>query len=638
MKETPHTILNRYWKHLQFRPLQEEIIASVLKGNDTLALLPTGGGKSVCFQVPAMLMEGICLVVSPLIALMNDQVEALKRKGIPATAIHSGLDRSEIDRLLDNCIHGHFRFLYVSPERLRTELFIARVRQMRVCLLVVDEAHCISQWGYDFRPPYLKIADLREILTDVPVIALTATATPEVKDDICEKLAFRKEFEIHQRTFARENISFVVRKTENKIKKLLEILQKVKGPAIVYVRSRKGTVELAEMLIRKQMPAAIYHAGLTHQERTHQQDDWLKGGKRIMVATNAFGMGIDKADVRVVVHMDVPENLESYYQEAGRAGRDGARSYAVIIFQDADIASLEAKVKQNHPEIPYLRKVYQCLANYYQLAVGSGEGESFDFDLHAFSDRFALHLSEVYIAIKKLEEEGLLLMNESYYSPSRVRIQMDRAALYEFQVANEKFDGLIKMLLRLYGAQLFSEYSQIAETQLAKGLKLPEKELKAQVLHLHQLQVLSYYPVTDGPRITFVLARQDAEQLPLNRQRLEMRKQLAFQKMDAMIAYTTEAHRCRMQVILDYFGEQTWQPCGLCDVCIAQKKKENHMESRELHDEVIRFVQLQPMTSEELESRINPRDAELLIEVIRELVDDGALEYDDVWNLRIPQK
>ncbi|MDH4057655.1 MAG: RecQ family ATP-dependent DNA helicase [Cyclobacteriaceae bacterium] len=636
--ETPHTILKRYWKYLQFRPQQEEIIASVLKGQDTLALLPTGGGKSVCFQVPTLLMEGLCVVVSPLIALMNDQVEALKKMGIPAIAIHSGMNREEIDRLLDNCINGLAKFLYVSPERFQTEIFIERVKQMQVCLIAVDEAHCISQWGYDFRPPYLEIASLREILPDAPVIALTATATVQVKEDIVDKLLFRKPYEILERSFARDNVSFVVRKTENKEKKLLEVLQKVKGSVIVYVRSRKGTMELADLLNKKQISATAYHAGLTFEERTQHQDDWIKGRKRVMVATNAFGMGIDKPDVRIVVHMDLPENLESYYQEAGRAGRDGLRSYAVVIYHDTDVSSLQKKVKQSHPEISYLKKVYQCLANYYQLAEGSSAGESFDFDLHDFSERFSLQITEVYSALKKLEEEGLVMLNESFYSPSHLHFKKDRAAMYEFQVASVRFDPLIKMLLRLYGAHLFTDFIKISETQIAKGLKISEADLKVLLSHLHELHVVTYQPVVDGPRVTFVLPRQDANHLPLNHERLKARKKLAYSKMEAMVEFVTAGHHCRMQRILDYFGEQTWQACGKCDVCIAKHKKENLAETKELQREILLLLKTATLTSEELENKINPKNVELMIDVIRELVDAGELEYDEVWRLKIGRK
>ncbi len=633
--DTPLSILKRYWKHTIFRPMQEEIIASVLKGQDTLALLPTGGGKSVCFQVPAMLLDGLCIVVSPLIALMKDQVEGLKKRGIQAVALHSGMPRTQIDSLLDNCIHGNVKFLYVSPERLKTEIFIARVVQMKVSLIVVDEAHCISQWGYDFRPPYLEIAALRDLVGDIPVIALTATATQLVKTDIMEKLRFRKAHEVFQRTFARENISFVVRKSENKEKKLLEILQKVKGPAIVYVRSRKATVELANLLNQKNITALPYHAGLHFQQRTEHQDDWLKDRYRVMVATNAFGMGIDKSDVRVVVHMDLPENLESYYQEAGRAGRDGLRAYAVILYHDSDLESLKTKVKLSHPEISVLKTVYQALANYFQLAEGSGVGESFDFELHDFCERYGFHVAEVYGALKKLEEEGLVQFNESFYSPTQLHIQMDRGALYEFQVANEKFDPIIKMLLRLYGAQLFTDFIKISEAQLATGLKVDISEVKGLLKHLDELQVIAYQPVIDNPQITYILPRQDADRLPVDHARLAARKKLAEDKMQAMVDYASTNNRCRMQRILEYFDEHSWETCGLCDVCISNRKKENREEAGEIHQEILSLLSNASMTSEELEQKINPRDVELFVDVIRELVDEGRIEYDEVWKLRI---
>ncbi len=630
----PLIILRKYWKHNHFRPLQREIIHAVLAGQDTLALLPTGGGKSVCFQVPAMMREGTCIVITPLIALMKDQVESLGRKGIRAVAVHSGMTRDAVDITLDNCVHGAVKFLYISPERIQTELFLARVQRMKISLLAVDEAHCISQWGYDFRPPYLKIADLRVLLPEVPVIALTASATPLVKDDIINRLQFRQPHQVFQQTFARDNLSFVVRKTENKSKKLLEVLQKVQGPAIIYVRSRRATQEVASWLNQLNIPANYYHAGMTHEQRGKSQDEWLRNSKRVMVATNAFGMGIDKADVRTVVHLDVPENIESYYQEAGRAGRDGHRAYAVILYHDADIAGLEAKVRQSQPEVSYLKQVYQALANYYQLAAGSAEGESFDFDIHHFSDRFSLQMTEVYSALKKLEEEGLISFNESYYSPSQLHLTLEPDALYAFQVANAQFDPFIKMLLRLYGGQLYSGYVKISEDYLAKAMKTDVAEITAMLKHLHAMHAVVYQPRKDSPQVTFVLARQDASHLPLNLPRLKARKELAEAKMKAMVNYTTSDNRCRMNLIQDYFGEETWQTCGKCDVCIAKKKKENEAEATLLRQEISRLLTGQVMTSEELEKAINPKDVELLVEVIREMVDEGALAYDEVWRLK----
>jgi len=630
---SPLSILQQYWNHTQFRPLQEQIIQSVLDGHDTLALLPTGGGKSVCFQVPTLMKEGLCIVITPLIALMNDQVDQLKRRGIQAVSVHSGMSRSEIDILLDNCVYGPVKFLYVSPERLQTEIFVERVKQMNVSLIAVDEAHCISQWGYDFRPPYLKISSLRELKPKVPVIALTATATAPVCKDITDKLAFKKDHQVFQKSFARDNLSFVVRKTENKDRKLLEILSKVDGSAIVYVRSRKGTQDIALALSKRKIPASYYHAGLDFEERQKRQEEWIQNRFRVMVATNAFGMGIDKADVRVVVHLDLPENLESYYQEAGRAGRDGVRSFAAILYQEADVINLQFKTEQSHPSPEVLKKIYQALANYYQLALGSAEGASFDFDLHDFSERFSLNPSEVYIVLRKLEEEGLLQFNESFYNPSHLHLRMDKARLYEFQIANAKFDPLVKMLLRLYGGELFSGFVKISESYLATALKISEKELKSTLKHLNDLNVLVYQPLKDKPQVTYLLPRQDAERLPLDLKRLAERKKLNLEKVEAMIGYVQTTHRCRMQIIQEYFNEITDKTCGLCDVCISQRKTENQSSVDELRAEIQTILKKAPITIEQLEEQIAPRDSELFVDVVRDLVDEGLLLYDDTWKL-----
>lgn len=603
-----------------------------------MALLPTGGGKSVCFQVPALLLDGICIVITPLIALMKDQVSQLKQRGIEAVAIHSGMSRSQIDILLDNCIHGITKFLYVSPERLQTEIFIARVKQMKVGLIAVDEAHCISQWGYDFRPPYLQIALLREFAPHAPVIALTASATEIVCDDIQEKLAFRSGSALFKKSFARDNLSFVVRKSENKERKVLEILRKVKGSAIIYVRSRKATQEVAHALMKKKISATFYHAGLSFELRSKRQDEWIQNQVRVMVATNAFGMGIDKPDVRIVIHIDLPENLESYYQEAGRAGRDGQRAYAVVIYHDADVQNLQLKVDQAHPGPETLKKVYQALANFYQLAVGSGAGESFDFDLHEFTERFSYHTSDVYAALKKLEEEGLIQFNESFYSPSQLHIAVDKTKLYEFQVANGQFDPVIKMMLRLYGGELFSDFVKISETYLANGLKISPNEMIKILQHLDVLKIVNYQPVKEKPQLTFVLPRQDAASLPLNIARMAARKKLITEKMNAMIDFVKIQHRCRMQMIQDYFNEITFDSCGICDVCIEKRKNDNRRAFEELWNEVLSALKQEDKTVEELEDRIAPRDHELFVDVIREMVDDGVLEYDNAWRLKLMQQ
>ena len=633
--ETSLSILQKYWGHRVFRPLQEDIIGAVLAKKDTLALLPTGGGKSVCFQVPALQMAGLCLVISPLIALMKDQVEQLQKRGIQAVAIHSGMRREQIDILLNNAIYGDMKFLYVSPERLQTELFAARVRQMNVCLIAVDEAHCISQWGYDFRPPYLRIAALREIFPDAPFIALTASATAQVQLDIVEKLLFQKDHALFRQSFARDNLSFVVRKTENKDAKLLEILRKVNGPAILYVRSRKATQEIARWLAKKQIASSFYHAGLSFEDRTKRQDEWIRNQTRVMVATNAFGMGIDKPDVRLVVHLDLPENLESYYQEAGRAGRDGHRAFAVILYQDADVTNLRLKVEQGQPEFTYLRVLYQALSNYYQLAVGSAEGESFDFDIQGFCERFQLNPIEVFNGLKKLEEEGLLQFNESFYSPSTVHFTIDHTKLYEIQVAHAKFDPLIKMMLRLYGGEIFSGFVRIDESVLAKALKLLRPDVIEMLSHLHELRALIYIPAKDKPQVTFVLPRQDAQHLPVDRSRLDARRTLVLGKMNAMVTFVKTSFRCRMQFIQDYFGEETEATCGICDVCIGKRKKDNILAFENLRQEVLRAIKKNTWSIEHLEKEIAPKDRELFVDVVRELLDEGVLTYDNAWRLKM---
>ncbi len=626
-------ILNKYWGYTQFRSPQEEIIDAVLAKRDVVAILPTGGGKSVCFQIPALMEDGICLVITPLIALMQDQVKQLKQLGIPAVAVHAGMHHREIDITLDNCVYGNIKFLYLSPERLQTDLFKARVIKMNVCLVAIDEAHCISQWGYDFRPPYLRIVELREIKPGVPFIALTASATKIVRDDISEKLDLKTP-EVFQKSFARDNLSFVVRKTETKEKKLLEVLRKVPGAAIVYVRSRKSTALLAALLSKNGFSSTFYHAGLTHQERTARQEEWISNKTRVMVATNAFGMGINKPDVRVVVHMDLPENLESYYQEAGRAGRDGKRSYAAIIIHEVDVQALQNKVLQSQPEINYLKKIYQALANQFQIAEGSSQGESYDFELEAFCKNFSFKSTEVYPALKKLEEFGLLEFNESFYRPSMLHISFDKKKLYEFQVANARFDFVIKALLRLYGGELYTDFTAISESQISKMLKQSIATVKLELEQLHNLQVIVYEPVNENPKITFVLARQDAERLPIDKQEYGRRRDLHLSKMEAMKKYAEQDHQCRMQVIQEYFDEVTYATCGMCDVCVGKRKKENLAMLKDYEQQILYLLKQKPMTVEDLETAVDPSEKELFIEVVREMVDSDQIAYDEFWVLR----
>lgn len=634
---SPEQVLKQYWGYSAFRDSQKEIVESVLAGKDCLALLPTGGGKSICFQVPALMKEGVCLVISPLIALMEDQVMLLKKRGIRAEAIHSGMTRNEIDVLLDNCVYGNVKLLYLSPERVQTEIFIERFKRMNVSFVAIDEAHCISQWGYDFRPPYLKIASIREIKPEIPFLALTASATAEVKKDIVDYLKLKKP-SFFQRSFARPNISFAVRHTESKEKKLLDVLLKIQGAAIIYVRSRKATKDLANWLHRHSISATYYHAGLSYEERKHRQENWQHNKSRVMVATNAFGMGINKDDVRVVAHIDLPENLEAYYQEAGRAGRDGKKAYAVLIYHDSDVENLEHKVEQSQPSLDYLKKIYQALANYFQLAEGAGLSESFDFNLEDFCHRFNFRTGSAFPALKKLQECGLVQWNESFYSPSKLHIAVDKLKLYEFQVANVRFDALIHALLRLYGGELFSGFMLISENQLAEALKSNFSDVSQLLNQLNQLKIIHYQPINDKPKITFLTPRQDANRLNIDKAWLDSRRKLVTDKMKAMANYATQTQQCRQWLLLDYFDEKTYERCGVCDVCLNKKKKENLSELKDYREQVLYLLKRKHLTVDELETEVNPTDHHLFLEVVREMVDESVIRYDDFWVLSIAKQ
>lgn len=626
MENTLHHILRQVFGLEDFRPVQKQIIDSVMEGKDTLALLPTGGGKSLCYQIPGLAKEGICLVVSPLIALMKDQVDNLKAKGIKAAAIYSGMSYREIDTTLDNCIYGDFKFLYVSPERLKQELFIERFRQMNVNLIAVDEAHCISQWGYDFRPPYLEIAAIRIFHPKINVLALTASATPQVCTDIVEKLEMKSLREFRQ-SFSRENLSYSVRLIENKLEKGIEILKRIPGSAIWYVRNRQATQQIAKTLSQLGIPALAYHAGLSNSDRADRQEAWKANRIRVMVSTNAFGMGIDKPDVRVVIHSDLPENVENYYQEAGRAGRDGKKAFAVLLANEQDFEQLTSRSALIYPPIDFLKRVYQCLANYYQLAVGSNMLSSFDFDLSDFCNTYELAVLETFYALKVLAEEGFVEVNESFFAPSRVHFRVDPSRLYEIQIAYAKLDPVVKILLRTYGGLLFSEYIKIQESKLAKSLEMKEAELIKHLLELEKLEVMDYDQRKDKPQLTFLTNRYDAGKLPLNHSRIAARKELTQDKAKSMVEYARQDLICRTQFIQEYFGESTDSECGICDRCIENKKgKSPQNQAERMKRKILEtLAESGELSEQDLFDKIRKPNSDSNLQVLRQLIDQGQV-------------
>lgn len=630
------SILKKVWGYDQFRPLQQDIIHAALEGKDVLALLPTGGGKSICFQVPALVKEGVCIVITPLIALMKDQVEQLKKRKINAVAIFSGMNSREIDITLDNCIYGGVKFLYVSPERIKTDIFKARVGKMNVNFIVVDEAHCISQWGYDFRPSYLQIAELREILPNKNVIALTATATEQVKNDIKEKLGFTSDGVTFQASFARSNLSYSVRNVEDKRAKLLEILQKVGGSAIVYVRTRKATKEVAQFLFKNSISSSFYHGGLPMEIRNSRQDDWIRNKTRVMVATNAFGMGIDKPDVSVVAHLDLPDTLEAYYQEAGRAGRNGQKAYAVVLVNNIDGEELKERIENQYPSLAFLKQIYQSLANYYKLAVGSSQYESFDFDIAHFCDTYNHDSLLVYNAIKKLENEELLQLNEAFFSPSRIIFNIDNKAIYEFLIANAQYDHFIKSILRIYGGEMFNHFITISESKIAKHLNCSVGDVKNTLVKLTEKDVISYEVQKEKPQIVFVQARYDASNLPLNQQHLKRRRTLAIHKAKAVTDYVNNKVQCRTQQLLYYFDEINEQLCGVCDNCIERKRK-YHQDKHflEIRSEIIKEIGSERLSLDDILKALHTYKKEQVVDSIRKMLDITELQYDDFGRLKL---
>lgn len=636
---TPLEILRQYWGYSAFRPLQEDIVNTLLAGQDALVLMPTGGGKSICFQVPTLAMEGVCIVVTPLIALMKDQVEQLKRRGISAAAIYSGMHWREIDTTLDNCIYGKTKFLYVSPERLQTEIVIERAKQMKVCLLAVDEAHCISMWGYDFRPPYLKIADFREVLPpSVPVVALTASATPDVQADIVDRLAMRPgpngQPILFRQTFARPNLSYSALLESDKEGRLLKILGNVRGSAIVYVRSRRQTQQVAEFLYRNNISADFYHAGLTTQQRDEKQAAWINDRIRVIVATNAFGMGIDKPNVRVVVHLDVPDTPEAYYQEAGRAGRDGQKAYAVLLHTQDDLTLVEARTEQQYPPIDLLKRTYQALANYTAVPTGGGQFASYDFDMNAFVTTFQLPPQDTHFALKQLEHEGLISLTESYFRPSRVMMSVNNRELYEFQLRTPNYEPFIKLLLRMYGGELYTDFLTISETALARAFLIDQKEIVALLNQLHERNILIYEQQKDKPQLTFLTPRFDANQLPVDTRLLNERKQRAMTKVRAMVAYVQNPVQCRTRLLQAYFGESPGEACGICDNCLKQKPRTEPTEI--VREQVWQYVaqsNSMGVSPRQLADQFARTNTETLAQAVQQMLAEEVLQYNAGGNL-----
>ena len=621
---TIQQILTKYWGFSSFRPLQEDIINSVLEGKDTLALLPTGGGKSICFQVPGLAVEGICIVISPLIALMKDQVANLKKVGIPAVAIFSGMHRREIDIALDNCIYGKIKFLYLSPERLKAELVIERMKKMKINFLVVDEAHCISQWGYDFRPSYLNIAETRKLHPEVPVIALTATATTEVVTDIQEKLEFKSE-NLLQKSFERKNLAYVVLKEDDKLRRLLKVTSTVKGTGIVYVRNRKSSREISDFLNKNNVSSTYYHAGLNQEVRDARQMEWATSRTRVIVSTNAFGMGIDKANVRFVVHLDIPDSVEAYFQEAGRGGRDEKKAYAVIIYNEADLLKAKELITTSYPTIEEIKKTYLSLGNSFQLAVGAGEGESYNLDMSAFCEKFDLKPLTVYNSLKFLERDGYLSINDAKYMPSKIMFTIGKTDLYNFQVENKRLDPIIKLLLRSYAGS-FDDFVKIDEAQMAKRAKV-KKELIVEFLDkLNKMKIITYVKQNKLPQLVYTAPRQDASGLVISKENYKDRKEISLKKINAMLDYTMSYNKCRSQLLLTYFGEEESYRCGSCDVCLERNKlKLSQLEFEGVLDQVKPMLQKNSVDLTYLVDSIKDSSEDKTLKVIQWLIENGKI-------------
>lgn len=624
MRAEARKILLKHWGYNDFRPMQEEIILSVAEGFDTLALLPTGGGKSICFQVPAMMTEGTCIVVTPLIALMKDQVANLKKNGIKAVAIYTGMHRNEIEAVYSNVIAGSFKFLYVSPERLDTDMFRGVIQRVKVNLLTIDEAHCVSQWGYDFRPPYLKIADIRPYIPGVPVLALTATATPGVVSDIMNKLAFRKN-RVFRNTFERSNLAYHVLQEYDKPAYLMKFFTGVSGSGIVYVRSRKKTRELAEILTNKGFSATFYHAGLDAHTRDERQKLWTSGQVKIMVATNAFGMGIDKPDVRKVIHYDLPDCIESYFQEAGRAGRDQKASQALLLYTHHDIANARDMLRVSFPPIETIRNIYNALGNYFQLPEGSGQDVGFDFRIADFTSNYNFKLLEVYNSIKILEREGFLMYIESAGQYSKMMVQLGKEDLYRFMVENPGSERIIKEIMRSYSG-IFTDFVNLNENMLAKRADMKVDEVVKQLTYLDKIKLLSYIPIRTLPQLIFSSGRQTSRFIQLSDQNYKFLKETAEKRLEALLHFITDNLKCRSQQLLAYFGEKKSQRCGICDVCLLKNKTNlNDIEFEQVVSSIKEILILKERNQYELIPLLSQYSEDQVIDVIRWLMDNGKV-------------
>jgi ATP-dependent DNA helicase RecQ len=617
-------VLIKYWGHTQFRLKQQEIIKQVIDKKDTLALLPTGGGKSICYQVPALMQEGICLVISPLIALMDDQVRFLKSKGIKSIAITSGMHYNEIDTALTNCIYGGVKFLYLSPERLQNELVQTRIKEMNINLITVDEAHCISEWGHNFRPAYRHISEIREIIPETPVLALSATATSSVIDDIQNNLNF-KEHNLIQSSFVRENLSYVVDNVEDKKSRLLKLVDKIKSSVIIYVGSRKAAKEITNFLLNNNYSANYYHGGLAAKVRTERQESWTQNQTRIMVATNAFGMGIDKPDVKLVVHLELPSTIEAYFQEAGRAGRDGKQAYAFLLANKGDVKKQQDLLTLRYPSISEIKTVYQNLANYFQLAENELPEQAISFNMIDFTERYNMSSLKVYNMLKYLEKEEYIRLSETIHSPSKLTIKVSNAELYKFQIANKYYDNFLKLLLRSY-TNLFYNYVIINEQEIANRFNVTNEEVVRLLNKLVQLEIVKYAPKNNNSQITYLKARKDTEKLYLAEKKWEERKKYEQEKLNKITNYIIDKDSCRSRLLLHYFGEQESEKCGKCDFCINEKRQKiKRSEYKEITNKLETILKDKELTIEEICVLMPNYHEQQLISIIQYLFDNDRV-------------